>query len=238
MSREATVTQRLLIIGSETPALQRIAPILRRAEFETRLAANADQAFELLEDVAFDLIVLRYPVPGLSLHEFVDRVRTVGSLCRTAGLVLLAEPTCVGEVARLLGKGVNRVVSLDASSDRLLDAIADLLAVDPRRTVRAVIQLELWVERAPERVLTLTENVSTAGMLVRGGSEFPLGTRLQFELMLPGERTPVRGQLEVARHTDPGRERVEGFGGKVVSYAGDGQERVRAFIAQRSSRPV
>jgi hypothetical protein len=36
--------------------------------------------------------------------------------------------------------------------------------------------------------------------------------------------------VEVARHTDRAREHVEGFGGKILSFANDGQQRLHALL--------
>jgi hypothetical protein len=95
-----------------------------------------------------------------------------------------------------------------------------------------VLQLEVWLEQGAHRVLTLTQNVSASGMLVLGGHELPVGTRVAFELLLPGQMPAVCGQIEVTRHTDSGREHVDGFGARIVSFAGDGGERLRTFLRQ------
>ncbi len=225
--------QRLLILGMETPALHRVVPILRRAEFDTYQAVGSGEALELLQDVRFDLIIARHPLAGVPLADLVTTLRGSGSAGRHAGLLLLADPIAVDEVAAFMGRGVNRVVSLDAPSDRLLDAVADLLAADPRQTVRAVIQLELWVEGSRERALTLVENASPTGLLVRGCREVPVGARLRFELLFPGEAEPVRGELEVVRRTDPEREPIDGFGARVLAFAGDGERRLRRLLRGR-----
>lgn len=116
--------------------------------------------------------------------------------------------------------------------DRLLDAIADLLTVAPRRFLRSVVQLDVWVGYGMKRVLSVTENVSVSGMLVRGGKEFEVGSRLFFELLLPSREVPVRGDLTVVRHTDRHREGIEAFGGKVLSYVADGEETLRGFLVR------
>jgi hypothetical protein len=119
---------------------------------------------------------------------------------------------------------------VDESCDRLLDAIADLVGVPPRRSLRTVVQFELWVAQGAQRLLTVTENLSCTGMLVRGGQEFPVGVCLQFKLMLPGQVPPITGLVQVARHTDRMRERVDGFGGKILSFAEDGEHRLQILL--------
>jgi DNA-binding response OmpR family regulator len=228
----APTMQRVLILGSETPALQRVVPVLPRAELQVQQIADPDEGLARIRQRRFDLVILRYPLGSLALQDFVVSVRASASACRNAGVLVLADPDSVEEVSGFLGRGINRIVSLEVSSDRLLDAIADLLAVTPRLALRAVVQLELWLEQGAHRMLTLTQNVSSSGMLVLGGHELPVGTRITFELLLPGQLPAVCGELEVTRHADRGREQVDGFGARIVSFAGDGGERLRAFLRQ------
>ncbi len=224
------VTQELLILGTETPPLRQVIPVLRRLDFQVLRLARADGAIELLQGTHFDLIIVHYPMEGVALEDLVQAVRSADSPCRDSGLLVLVHPGAVTEVSGLLRRGVNRIVSLDAAGDRLLDAIADLVGVAPRHSLRTVVQFELWVEQGVKRLLTVTENLSATGMLVRGGNEFPVGSCLRFKLILPGQAPPIAGEIEVARHTDRGREHVDGFGGRILSFAEDGQQRLRALL--------
>jgi hypothetical protein len=226
------VAQELLVLGLETPALRQIAPVLRRVEFQVHRLARADQALELLQGTRFDLIVVRYPVEGLSLDDLIATIRGPDSPCLDSGLLVATPAETLEEVAHYLKRGVNRIVDVDESCDRLLDAIADLVGVPPRRSLRTVVQFELWVAQGAQRLLTVTENLSSTGMLVRGGHEFPVGTCLQFKLMLPGQVPPIAGLVQIARHTDRAREHVDGFGGKILSFAEDGQQRLRALLEE------
>ena len=230
MAREDLVLRRLLVLGAETPALQRVVPMLLRSEFQAHRVERVDEAVDLLLGTVFDLLIVRYPIAGLSLNGLVQTVRTRTSPSRNAGLLLLAEPSFVDEVAEFLGRGINRVVSLDAPSERLLHAIADLVGVSPRRTVRTAVQLELWVANGSGRVLTMTENLSLGGMLIRGAREFGIGCRLSFALTLPGQPTCVRGKAEVVRHTDLRIERVEGIGVRFLSLGEGDPERLDTFL--------
>jgi len=222
--------QELLILGIETPPLRQVIPVLRRLDFQVSRLAGAEGALELLQGTRFDLIIVHYPMEGLRLEDLVQAVRGAESPCRESGLLVIVEPEALTEVGGFLRKGVNRVVSPDAGGDRLLDAVADLVGVAPRHSLRTVVQFELWVEQGAKRLLTVTENLSTTGMLVRGGCEFPVGSRLHFKLILPGQAPPIAGEVEVARHTDRAREHIEGFGGRILSFADDGQQRLRGLL--------
>jgi hypothetical protein len=222
--------QELLILGAETPPLRQVLPILRRLDFQVLRLARADGAAELLQGTRFDLIIVHYPMKGLPFGDFVAAVRAAESPCRDSGLLVLAQPEALDEAGAFLRRGVNRILSVQAPGDKLLDAIADLVGVAPRHSLRTVVQFELWVEQGMKRLLTITENVSATGMLVRGGNEFPIGACLSFKLILPGEAPPIAGEVQVARHTDRTREHVEGFGGRILSFVDDGQKRLCSLL--------
>jgi DNA-binding NarL/FixJ family response regulator len=231
---QTTMVKRLLLLGAETPALQRVVPMLLRSDFLVHRVDQPGEALRTLAESRFDLVIARYPLAELSLAGLVQSLRGTLSPSRGAGLLVLADPAHVGDIAAFLGRGVNRVVSVDGPSERLLTAVADLVGVAPRRLVRAVVELELWMRRETQRLLTLTENVSVSGMLVRGGREFPVGAKISFELVLPGSLGPIHGEGEVVRHTQVGVERVDGIGVAFLSFAGDGDRRLAMFLDRRS----
>ena len=231
------MVKRLLLVGADTPALQRVLPMLLRSDFQVHRVEQAAEGLRLLGESRFDLILARYPLVDAPLSVLVGGIRGTSSPSRAAGLLVLAEPSHVGDLAAFLGRGVNRVVNLHGPSDRLLQAVADLVGVAPRRMVRAVVELELWMRRETQRLLTLTDNVSSSGMLVRGGREFPVGGRVMFELMLPGGLAAIAGEAEVVRHTLVGIERLDGIGLAFLSFAGDSEQRLAAFLDRRPGGP-
>ena len=226
----APMLQHLLIVGGETPALLHIVPLLLRAELQAHRVARADEAIELVGVGVFDLIVIRHPTEGATLRELVEAVRARGAPSRKAGVVVMADPAHAGEVTPLIGRGVNRLVTLDAPADRLLDVAADLLTVAPRRVLRAVVRLDVPGPEGAARLLSLTENLSVSGMVVQCGREVPLGSRVSFAISLPGRDESVSGVGEVIRRTNRNREPVEGVALRIVTFEADGQERLRAFL--------
>jgi hypothetical protein len=212
-----------------------VVPLLLRADFEVHRAERPDEVESLVRDRHFDLIIARHPLAGCSLEALVAAVRAPGSASHSAGLLVLADATSVGPVGALLGRGVNRVVNIDGPSDRLLHAVADLVAVSARVNVRAMVQLELWVRHGATRLLTLTENISSTGMLVRGGREFPVSSRLAFELVLPDLEPVIRGEAEVVRHTDEALEHVDGIGATFATFEDRDHDRLVAFLGSPSA---
>lgn len=219
----------VVIVGGETAALQRVVPILRRSDFSVEYWEQASIAADMLAERTVDLVIARYPMAGLSLEDLIARIRATDAASRNASLMLLADPEDAGEVAGFLERGVNRVVSLDAPSDRLLHAVADLVAVTPRQELRILVELSLSIHGSRERMLTMSRNMSTSGMLVRGGRELAVGTRIRFELSLGEFSPPIRGDAEVVRHTAD-HERLEGIGLRFLEFDGDGQQRLERYL--------
>lgn len=206
--------------------------MLDRADFHAQYAARGDEAIQRVRTQSFDLIVARFPLVGAGLAELVRAVRADGGPSRSAGFLLLAEPEHVADVGTFLGRGIGRIVSLDAPAERLVDAVADLLAVAPRRALRAIVEVRLHMEHGGDQLLALTHNISENGLLIVGVPNLPLGAKLTFELSLPGTASPIRGEAEVVRHTDPTREKVEGIGARIISFAGDGHQRLQAYLTR------
>lgn len=178
----------------------------------------------------FHLIFVGYPTIGMPLETLVSALRAPSSASRSAGLVVLAASRSIRAAKRLLGHGVNRVLSSIEDTDVLLEAALPLLDVAHRVRVRAPVELILpetasWV---PTRCHT--EDLSSTGMLVSCSEPAPAGATVDFSLAMPGETSPIRGRAQVARHTDPDRERVVGVGARFLTFAADDRERLNAAL--------
>jgi CheY-like chemotaxis protein len=220
----------VLVLAPPESPVDRLLPSLRSAGFEVHRVPPGRIALELVQATAFDLVVAVTPMPGIPLRELVAVLRAGDAPCRRAGL-LVAALDGTAEAEELLGHGVNRVVR-GASAGRMLEAAADLLQVEPRRRVRAVVALESGAAGGPVRDVARTRDLSVTGMLLTGSSQLTVGMRVGFELLLPGDRTAIRGRAAVVRTTDLSRERVEGFGAAFEKLDDDGYERLAGFLAR------
>lgn len=220
----------LLLLGPDTPAIQRLLPVLASAGVAVHRGGTLDPADKLLVEYHYDVIVARHPMAGMPLDDLVRRVRAHDSPNRDSALLLVVDIEAAREVGGWLGHGVNRIVGVEASTDRLLDAIADLMSVPLTRSARSIAQLEVRFWKGGTRVLAVTRNLSRTGMLVLGGTGLAPGVLLSFEILLPGEIDPVRGELEITRRTDRNAEHLDGFGARFVAFQEDGEARFHAFL--------
>jgi hypothetical protein len=70
-------------------------------------------------------------------------------------------------------------------------------------------------------------------MLLRGVTQFPVGTTFDFEISVPGESAPIRGTAEITRPTDPHREPIEGVGVRFVGFTGSDRIRLEMYLGRR-----
>lgn len=237
-SRKSAVTEsnssNVLLVGVSAEEAGRIAPFLGRSGFEVDRFPSPEGALALIEQIPFELLVVRFPLEGMNALELLRKVRKEGSACLHSPLILLA----AGEEQRseanfYVGFGANRVLGVEDPEERVHAILSELLDIAPRLGMRIPVELEVRVGDGLETIACETRNLSASGMLLAVDLELAAGDRAAFELMLPGHSDPVRGQLEVVRKTRPDREEA-GIGVRIVAFSGSGRDRLHAFVdAQR-----
>jgi uncharacterized protein (TIGR02266 family) len=230
MERMGSFQRHVLVVGAKNDALERIAPMLRRAEFNVHTAEPSPVVFDLVLGTSFELVLVSYPLRELDLDDFIDALRRDGSWCREAALVLLAEPDHIEDAGALVDLGVNRAVGLDWPESRLHTAIADLLEVAPRISLRVLVHLKVEITNQSKRSLYQTVNVSRTGMLLRGDDALDPGTRFSFFFGIPDGRRLVEGTGEVVRRTNATREGAAGLGIRFIRISGEGAEQLESFV--------
>ncbi|MEM1181890.1 MAG: PilZ domain-containing protein [Acidobacteriota bacterium] len=184
-------------------------------------------ALDLLRLCRLDLVVVRYPLPGITLESFLHTLRSRVAESHATSLVLVTERTQAPEACRFIGKGANRVLSLERAPELLAPTVRALLRIAPRKPVQFGARLEM-----PRlgSFLGVVRNSSRTGLLIETGQKPPRGTELRFELDLP-TGGQVLGRAKVVRHTEPVREGVVGLGMRITAFAGrDAGRRYSAFV--------
>jgi CheY-like chemotaxis protein len=231
----AAVQRSTLVVGVNGQAFERLAEILRTAHFFADYVETGAGALESIALLPFDALVVGYPLPDMAMQPFLDAVRKPDSPCRQAAVVLLASRGTQVEAEALVGRGANRVVSLENPLGQLPHALFRLLEVPPRFAVRAISRLHVQLASGTSLTLCQTENISSSGMLIRTDHGYPIGTKMDFELTLPGEGKPVRGYAVVVRHTVPHREPISGVGVRISSFDTGDKPRFEARLVQLAS---
>jgi hypothetical protein len=220
----------VLLIGVATPVLERIAPMLRRVEFEVHTATASEGLLDLIQNTPFELLLVAYPIGELPVTALTSAVRSPSSACRRAALALLTESDDLEEASRFTHAGANRALSLSWAPARLWLAISDLLEVAPRAEMRAPVRLEVSLSRGRGRAEGRTHNVSRTGMLLGGIPRLEPGQEFDFELQLPDHAPTINGQAHVVRVCNPSREIVRGLGARFSALSTEDRDQISLAV--------
>jgi len=221
----------VLLVGAPREAVERVAPMLLREEFQVLTASACGTIAELVRDTPFDLIVVMFPLDDVSVEELLEAVRAEGSSCRASGVLLLASAETLDAAARHVDRGANRAVSLDWTAARLWRAFSDLLEVAPRTALRSLVHIDVDLGEGGEDVCRAV-NVSASGMLLEGPGAFRAGSDVHVTFRLPGEARPVSARARVVRTPEPFKERVLGFAVQFIALEEDGDERLATYLSR------
>ena len=131
-----------------------------------------------------------------------------------------------------IGRGVNRVVTLDMTEEIIDQHVADLLDVAPRAAVRFKARLTTVLDDGKIEIIGRTENVSVTGMLLETTTTLEIGQMVAFEFLANGGDDMVSGEAWVVRHAVAERGGVDGIGLRFLEFHGDGRERIEAVLTR------
>jgi CheY-like chemotaxis protein len=224
--------QHVLVVGAKKAGLERVAPMLRRADFSVHSVEPSPFLLDLVLSTEFELVIVTYPLDTLPLDDLIDTIRDEGSACHDAGLLLLAEPELLDDAQSVVDLGANRAICCDWSEARLWQAIGDLTDVAPRVFMRVLMHADIEIKNERSRAIFQTVNMSVSGVLLQGSDELPPGETFEFLFRLPGGGL-VEGMAEVVRQTNPLREGVDGIGSRFTSFRENCEERLAAHIGRQ-----
>lgn len=222
---------RVLVVGLERSHYDQLLPLLSRSLLSVERVSSGENAVQLAGQVAWDLLIVRYPLGDMALGSLMQAVHEPGSPSAASPIVVLADDNRLAEIGSLLPGGSKQALSVNQPA-KIAAEVATRLKLSPRAEVRIPVRIDVRLAGAPP-LLCQSENVSEHGLLLRTDARYPLGTRASFEFSLPGDRMPVQGEAEIMRHAEASVEGVKGMGLKVVSFKGDGTARVRRFLTRR-----
>jgi CheY-like chemotaxis protein len=167
--------QHVLVVGAKKAGLERVAPMLRRADFSVHSVEASPFLLDLVLSTAFELVIVTYPLDTLPLDDLIDTIRDEGSACHDAGLLLLAEPELLDDAQSVVDLGANRAICCDWSEARLWQAIGDLTEVAPRIFMRVLMHADIEIKNNRNRAIFQTVNVSVSGVLLQGSDQLSPG---------------------------------------------------------------
>lgn len=220
----------VLLAGIGRGPFEAIAPVLDRRHLTVIHLESPEDAIALAFEKKFDLLIFDAEPNQRTLADLVRALRDQSSAsCRSSLLVVAAKRTV--EAARnLIGKGVNRVVTLDETEEVIEQHVADLLDIAPRASVRFTARLTTVLDDGTLEIVGRTANVSVTGMLLQTTTSLNPGQKVSFEFLADNGDEMVSGQAEIVRCADAGREGLKGIGIRFLDFDGNGRQRIEAVL--------
>ena len=221
----------ILVTGVDDPVYNAVVNVLSPLGFDIHRAPWDAYLRDHVQITPFDVIIVGLQPSGDGLDQFFKAMRTRGSACHHAGVILVAPQEVHDLAIAYVGHGANRVVSDNEVSSQLQHMISELLGVAPRIPVTTNARIKIYVEGKPIQSFCQTQNLSATGVLIRGFDHYPQGSKIDFEINLPTDTAPSRGSGLISRRTERRTERVEGLGIKFTAFHGSDQTRLADFLA-------
>lgn len=220
----------ILFIGPQRPVMETLRPLWQELGFEEHHFTATSAALGVLQDGSPPVaILISYPLWDADLDEVIARLdRTLGRQ-RCALKVVLAPREALAELSALELSAVSVLLD-DADPSELQTAVKKLLDRPQRAHPRFIVRLTVQVGSGQVLRACQSENLSISGMLIRTSEDFPVGSSLSLEFVLPEHDQPIRCQAEVVRYTRPDVEELRGMGVRFLAFSDDGRERLRAFL--------
>jgi len=201
-----------------------------REDLERYVAEKPDEARMLALATEPHIVVVDRDLKGAA--ELVASLRNQ-SLAHPVSIVALSHDAASPQDGEAAAGGVDAVLSLPPGPewDTRLDQI---LQVPTRKQARFDVRfdVETLLRQTPGAHRGLALNMSSGGMLIEcPGLRLQPGDDVALSLPIPGSRAPVEGRARVVRQ--PHEERL---GLRFEAFAGDGDARVREFLAMLASQ--
>ena len=222
---------RVLLTGMDPETVGRFQPDLVKAGFEIILEPDAGRAIEHLAHQGFRAIVSYYPLETGYLGAILDAMRAKDCPNFGTGLVLLVRRDRLKAAAGLVGRGVNKALSVEEGPVVLRIVLERLIEVAQPMVLRLPLALEVSAISGRNRFEWKTDNLSGSGMLIGTPDPPAVGTAFRFTLFLPDWE--IEGDAMVVRQTFEGREAVGGFGARFLAFHSDGQARLLSFLREK-----
>ncbi|HPR63746.1 MAG TPA: PilZ domain-containing protein [Thermoanaerobaculia bacterium] len=221
----------VLVVGVPLQAYERIRPSLE--SYAVQRTLRAEEALNWCASQAFRAVVVSYPLYTMPVETFLEAIRASGSRARNAAVVIVAFPGKLEEAEELKKLGIKAIVPMDGDPVVLHEALESFTRIANRVASRIMVRLLITQNQRVMPFFCKSENISSTGLYVSSESLLPLGTRVEFQFMLPWDKEPIRGVCEVARHAVDGVGRPRGMGFRFIEFENDAEERLQAFLGQK-----
>ncbi len=230
--------QRVVLASVSDELRERLFEALGPFSVEAVEVPSVQRALELTCEIPIHLVVVCYPIEGMSFAKFLRAFREAGNASRGAQVVALAPGKSIGGLKRSAGAGV-AILRSDSEFEELATTFMTFLRRAPRFEGNLMVGADLELPTGKVRKMLQIANISETGMLLRTKTPLEIGHMFSFELQIPELRAPIRGEAEVVRlATELGYDRRGGVGVQITTFEGDSRERLKKFLDIRRLPPA
>jgi CheY-like chemotaxis protein len=220
--------QKILIAETLKPLLMQRDSPFRRADAQVFTASTNDELLRVHIEEEVNLIVSRLDLPGASAEQVFSIIRQ-GRALRKVSIMLICEATVL-QKERCRHCGANTIMTVPVDPARLQVQLQQFLTIALRQSYRVVLNVVVDGRFRNRSFLCRTENISTAGMLIRTDLGLSPGEGVSFSFYLP-EGTKVVAHGEVVRIVKQAAGSDEQcYGIKYTNIAEDARARIDAYV--------
>jgi hypothetical protein len=221
---------RILTLVPHGESSSRLRTLLDRSDFDVVEADTGRRALEMASETSCAVLIAVLPIPDTSVGRLVSELRHLERSHPPMPLVLIARRPQLDAARAFEGASVH-VVDQNASTEKLHEAIANVLGIATRLSIRLPVQLDVVViEDETSRHRCLTRNLSASGMLLSSDSAPPVGSIFDFEFVLPRVFEQLSGRAQVVRLSDPQREDTIGFAARFIDLGAPETSRLDRYV--------
>jgi hypothetical protein len=227
--------KKILVIVPQQEIYEKLEPVLQRDSLDVSRSANATSSLILATNVTYDLIIAEYPLPDLSIVDFLGILQAPTLPCEKTPIVLIANDEHVEGVAKHVeGKELITVLAQSSAAEHLQAELARGISnVAIRKDSRLLVQIETEVDAGSLMRVCQTSNLSESGMMLHTSRLFPVDSEASVSFHLPGDPRTIEGTIKIVRHADPEREQMSGMGVQFTQLGNTSRDKLRDYVANR-----
>jgi len=218
-----------LLVAHELKLLMMNAmDFLRREEITILTASTHDDMLRMHSQEIASLLVTKLDLPGMAFETLLHTIRRAEHM-RNVSIILLS-PDTPAHRERCGRCGVNAVLVQPVDPVILAGKVQELLAVEPRRHYRVVLNVVADGRHNDLPFLCNMENISVSGMLIRTPERLSPGDRIACSFFLPtGKRISASGEVvRITRQATASE--VNRYGIRFLAIAAEAASWIRAFV--------
>jgi two-component system chemotaxis response regulator CheY len=187
-------TRKILIADEMDSFLAEEKTILSRREFEIFATKSGREALEIHKKERVDLILADLNLPDLAGDELARLIRSDPALRKVSILIISTQRRA--DIDRCATSSANDIITRPIEEKRLLEKIARLVNVPPRKALRVLIKAQVKGYFGQDSFFGLTHNLSVNGLFMETERVLAKGDLVSFSFFLPeNERVQAEGTV-------------------------------------------